>query len=149
MDSTLLDLFHSKYERGGKSPQTHDCKSLFVEVMNRYGNPVQAPDIEVLAVEQVVAAQAKGEYAYTHIDSAMIKAEIDSGKWEKLETPVEGCAVVIALDPHQPDLIQHLGVYVGDGKFMHILQDMGVLTTRIDDRFWGKKIRGYYKWKNS
>lgn len=149
MDSTLLNLFHSKYERGGKTANTHDCKSLFVEVMNRYGNDVQAPDIETLAVEQVVAAEAKGEYAYTDVDSSIIENELASGKWEKIDEPVEGCAVCIALDPMKPKQVQHLGVYIGDGKFLHILKDMGVVTTRIDDRFFRRKIRGFYKWKNS
>lgn len=149
MDSTLLDLFGAKYERRGSTPNTYDCKSLFVEVMNRYGHPIKTPDIEVLAIEQVLAAEARGEYAYTEIDANMIQSEIASGRWEKIDQPEEGCAVVIALDPAKPNLVQHLGVYIGDNKFIHILKNTGVITTRLDDRFFQRKIRGYYKWKNS
>ena len=149
MDSILHDLFGAKYERRSGNPGSYDCKSLFVEVMNRYGNEISTPDIEVLAIEKVLAAQARGEYAYTEIDAAMIQAEIDSGKWEQIDNPEPGCAVTIALDPNKPDLIQHLGVYVGDGKFIHIMQKTGVIVTRIDDIFFKRKIRGYYRWKKS
>lgn len=144
----LHDLFTAKYERGGKSPNTYDCKSLFVEVMNRYGKPVQTEDIEIFAIEQVVAAQARGEYAYTDVDSRMIQEEMKSGRWEKLEEPEIGCAVLIALDSNNPQLIQHLGVYIGEDRFIHILEDMGVMSTKLNDRFFRRKIRGFYKWKN-
>ena len=145
----LLDLFKSKYERGAKTPGTHDCRSLFVEVMHRYGCPVEVADIEKMAIEEVLAAQSRGDYAYTDIDYALVEHEIASGNWEKIDEPVEGCAVCMALDSNNPDKIQHVGVYVGDGKFIHILEDTGVVTTRIDDRFFRRKIRGFYKWKNS
>jgi len=146
VDSILLDLFKTKYERGAKTPGTHDCKCLFVEVMHRYGNPIKVSDIEVLAVEEVVAAMARKEYPYTDVDAAVIEKELQSGKWKKIEIPVEGCAVVIALDSDKPNLIQHLGVYVGENKFIHILEEQGVITTRIDDRFFRRKIRGFYEW---
>lgn len=147
MDLTLRDLFGARYERGGKTPGTYDCKSLFVEVQNRFGNAVQTPDIEILAVEQVLAAEARGEYAYTGTDSALIEQELASGKWEQLAVPEEGCAVLIALDLDKPNLVQHLGVCIEDGKFIHILQKMGVVVSRLADPFWRGKIRGYYRWK--
>jgi len=149
VDSILHDLFGAKYERRSENQNTYDCKSLFVEVMKRYGNHISTPDIEVLAIEKVIAAQARGEYAYTEIDADMIQAEIDSGKWEKIEHPEVGCAVTIALDHDKPNLVQHLGVYIGEGKFIHIMQKTGVVVTRIDHAFFKRKIRGYYRWKNS
>lgn len=144
----LHDLFSAKYERGTGKPGTYDCKSLFVEVMNRFGNNVKTPDIEIYAIEQVLAAEARGEYPYSEADFNIIQEELASGKWEKIDEPVEGCAVLMALDPHKPHVIQHLGVYIGDNKFIHILQDMGVITTKLNDRVFARKIRGFYKWKN-
>jgi len=64
----------------------------------------------------------------------------------KIDEPVAGCAVVMAIDPMHPDLIQHIGVYIGEGKFIHILENHGVIVSRINDRFFSKKIRGFYRW---
>lgn len=147
MDSTLLDLFNGKYERGGKTPGTYDCRSLFIEVMHRLGNDIRISDVEHVAVEQVAASLANNEYPYTNADSRVIDREIQSGKWEKLDVPERGCAVCIALDAAKPDLVQHLGVYIGNNKFIHILQDRNVSVTDINDRFFRRKIRGYYRWK--
>lgn len=146
MDSTLHNLFGATYERGAKSPETQDCKSLFLEIMNHYGNHITIRDIEILAVEQVAAAQAKGEYPYTQVDSQIVQEHIESGKWQKLNKPEIGCAVCIALDANHPDMVQHVGVYVGDNKFIHIMQKTGVITTPINHLFFRRKIRGFYKW---
>lgn len=147
MASTLHDLCKAKYLRGGTDPNIGlDCKSLFVEAMNIYGNKVDVGDIEIYAVEEVMAAMARGECAYTDVDSSMIENELKSGKWEKLDEPIIGCAVIMALDSMKPDKVQHLGVYIGDGRFIHILETTGVIISRTDDRFFRRKIRGFYKW---
>lgn len=120
--------------------------TLFLEVMQHYGNDVKHEDIEQMAIEEVLSAQGRGEYPYTDHDSSAIEREISSGRWTKLDTPEIGCAVAMALDSFHPDKVQHLGVYIGENKFIHILEDIGVLTTRIDDRFFRRKIKGFYRW---
>lgn len=143
----MRDLRIAKYKRGGRSADEGlDCKSLFVEVMNRCGNDVRTPDIEVFAVERVAASLARGEYPYSEADAGLVAQELRSGKWQKIDAPEFGCAVLMALDPDKPALIQHLGVYIGGERFIHILEDMGVIVSRIDDRFFRRKIRGFYRW---
>jgi len=100
--------------------------------MQLYGHDVNDTDTAVYATENV---------------SKLIQDAADSGKWEKIEEPEEGCVIIFALDPDYPDLAQHLGVYIGDQKFIHILEKRGVCTNRIDDRFFSKKCRGFYRWK--
>jgi len=114
--------------------------------MNHYGNNIKVSDIEIMAIEQVVAMKARDEYPYTEIDAKIIEKELASGRWLPLSEPEVGCAVVMALDPMHPDLVQHLGVYIGEGKFIHILEDMGVIVSRINDRFFNRKIKGFWKW---
>ena len=143
---SLKDLIGMPYERGGKTPGTYDCRSLFIEVMNRFGNKVIVADIEETAVEIVTSKLAIGEYPYTESDNQIVNQELQSGKWQQLDEPEIGCAVCIALDPHRPKLIQHLGVYIGENKFIHILERHGVITSRVNDLFFKRKIRGYYKW---
>lgn len=147
MGLTLHELCKAKYQRGGTDPQNGlDCKSLFVEAMNIFGNKVQVGNIEMLAVEEVVAALAREQYPYTDIDCSSIEKELKSGHWQKIDEPIEGCAVTMAIDSFKPDKIQHLGVYIGEGKFIHILEEPGVIISRIDDRYWRRKIKGFYKW---
>ena len=57
--------------------------------------------------------------------------------------------MTMTLDHDKPNLGQHLGVDIGKGKCIHIRQKTGVVVTRIDDVFFKRKIRGYYRWKNS
>jgi cell wall-associated NlpC family hydrolase len=142
----LNDLIGKTYERGGKTPGTYDCRSLFIEVMNRFGHDVQVSDIGHTAVEHIVAAQALKEYAYTETDAKIIEQDLQNGKWQKLDEPEPGCAVCIALDPLKPQRVQHLGVYIGDNKFIHVVENHGVITTKLNDLFFRRKIRGYYKW---
>lgn len=132
MDSKLRELFGAKFVDGGRDPKVGlDCYGLFVRSMAVFGNNL--PDKSISA------------YA-TEIASKEIGVEIEE-KWEELSQPEVGCAVVMAIDPEHPDLVQHLGVYIGDGKFIHIVEKTGVVLTSITDRFWRRKIRGYYKWK--
>lgn len=128
---TLLDLYGAQFKPGGRGAGIYDCQGLFLEVMRRYGHNVQDTDVAEHATEVV---------------SGLIEGEIKSGKWERLEVPHEGCAVILALDPLAPRDSGHLGVYIGEQKFIQMLERRGVLMSRIDDRFFAGKIRGYYRW---
>jgi cell wall-associated NlpC family hydrolase len=131
---SLTDLFRARFLRGGRDIGAGlDCQGLFVEVMRRYGHDVSDCDIADYAVERVSAA--------------IRDAAAEPGRWEALSTPEEGCAVLLALDAERPDLPQHLGVTIGGGRFIHILEGRGVLVSSIHDRFWAGKIRGYYRWR--
>ena len=135
MDSRLTELFDTTFVRGGREIKTGlDCQGLLLKMMEIYNFDVKEYDVASYATEVV---------------SRMISDASATEKWEKISSPEEGCVVVIALDPMQPDKAQHLGVYIGEGKFIHILKKRGVLTSRINDRFFAQKLRGFYKWKKA
>ena len=147
VDSILHNLSKSKYQRGAYQPGiAMDCRSMFLEVMHHCGNHIVSDDIEECAIEHVIAAQARGEYPYTENDAAIIVREIKTGKWQKIDQPEKGCAVVMALDTFRPNQVQHLGVCIDNIRFIHILEKHGCLISRTDDRFFKNKIRGYYRW---
>ena len=127
----LSDLFDAEFKSGGRTGGARDCQGLFIEVMRRFGHDVSDIEIASDAVVAVVSA---------------IDGEAQNGKWLPIDEPEPGCAVTLALDSNYPAHAQHLGVYLGGGKFIHILQKRGVLVSRIDDRFFRGKIRGYYRW---
>lgn len=133
MDLRFIELFRAKFVRGGRDLEKGvDCQGIFLMAMKLYGYDVLDTDTACYA---------------TKVVSNLIDKAVKSDKWEKIEIPEEGCVVVFALDPMYPNLAQHLGVCVGEGKFIHILEKRGVCITRIDDRFFSKKLRGCYKWK--
>ncbi|HSW38149.1 MAG TPA: NlpC/P60 family protein [Acidobacteriota bacterium] len=132
----LTDLINSaRFVRGGRTPAALDCQGLMIEVMRRFGHAVQPCDLANYATCQVAAAVA-GQAA--------------SGKWARVDAASDalpgGLVVALALDPQAPGDAQHLGVTIGGGKFIHILATRGVLVSRLDDRFFANKIRGYYRW---
>jgi cell wall-associated NlpC family hydrolase len=134
MDLQLHDLFNAQFVRGGRDAKTGlDCQGLLLKVLERFGISIKGTSISSYATEVV---------------SNVINEEFHTIKWIKIEQPEEGCVIAMALDPMQPDKVQHLGVYIGEGKFIHILEKHGVLTSRISDRFFKGKFRGFYKWKN-
>lgn len=132
MNPKVNELFHTKFVRGGRDPKIGvDCQGLFLSAMKCFGNEVKDTDT--------------AEYA-TEVVSGLIEEASKNGKWQKVDKPEPGCAVAIALDPDFPDKAQHLGVYIGEGKFIHILEGKrGVLVTKIEDRFFKGKIRGFYR----
>jgi len=46
-----------------------------------------------------------------------------------------------------PDLTTHVGMYAGDGKFIHCMNKTGVVISRMDDAFWRTRTSGYLRWK--
>ena len=132
LKSELNELFYTSFVKGGRDLESGlDCQGLLLKVMSLYGYDVKDTDIASYATEAV---------------ASVISDELQSGKWQKIDVPEEGCVVVIALDSMAPEKAQHLGVYLGEGKFIHILEKRGVVTNRIDDRFFRQKIRGYFLW---
>jgi cell wall-associated NlpC family hydrolase len=51
------------------------------------------------------------------------------------------------LDGKMPGCVQHFGVYLGDGKFIHTLKKVHSCISNVRDPYWSNRIRGYYKWR--
>ena len=63
-----------------------------------------------------------------------------------MDVPEPGDLAVMNLDPMAPTMIQHVGVYVGNGRIIHTLKKRESHLVRIDDPYWSKKIKCYYRW---
>ena len=115
---------------GGRDPKVGlDCWGLLSTVAERYGYKV--PDYEIGC----------------H-DTVRIIGQVDSDlkDWTRVEDPVPGCVVLMSLDPEMPDCIQHFGVYIGSGRFLHTLKKTGSCLASVHDRFWSGRIKGFYSW---
>jgi len=52
----------------------------------------------------------------------------------------------MCIDPENPAAVTHVGVYVGGGRVLHTLEKRGSSTFMLSDRYFGKKIEGFWRW---
>jgi lipoprotein Spr len=38
--------------------------------------------------------------------------------------------------------VSHVGIYIGDGKFVHSMKDLGVIVSSLDEDYYKKRYRG-------
>ena len=124
MQATLDDLIGKPFCDGGRGPEGYDCWGLAAEVYKRFGK--ELPDYKI-ACE----------------DACRVNAEIEQNKpqWVQLIMPVAPCLVVMKMGV---TFVNHVGVYIGDGRFIHTRDKIGVNIDRIDNPNWRKRIEGYY-----
>lgn len=131
----LRDLIGIPFLMGGRDPKVGlDCWGLSQEVMKRYG--IIVPDILETCYDAI------------EINHRISKQEA-TGKWEQIPEPEVGCVVLMAIDEELPNIAQHLAVYIGNGKIIQTLKKVNSFVTKIDESYWRKRIRGFYRWKNN
>lgn len=125
------DLLGKAFKDGARGPEAYDCLGLAIEILRRY-------NIEIK------------DYQYTVDDWRDIMDELNN--WERcdpLDLPVP-CVVVMKVNSLY---CNHVGVYIGNGKFIHISRALGVLVSKVDNPRWRNIIHGFYQqkggWKNA
>ena len=124
MDFVYDDLIGIPFVDGGRDAKSGlDCWGLVKEAFRRQG--CEVPDYHISAIE---AADIAG---------TMKRQEDD---WIRLDGPRVGCLVLLRLTPWL--WANHVGIYVGDGRFLHAYLPTGVCVDRL--RRWQSRIVGYY-----
>lgn len=124
MDFTYDDLIGAPFVDGGRDPKTGlDCWGLVKEAFRRQG--CEVPDYHISAIEAA------------DIADTMKRQEDD---WIRLDGPRAGCLVLLRLTPGL--WANHVGIYIGDGRFLHAYLPTGVCVDRL--RRWQSRIVGYY-----
>lgn len=118
------------FKNGGRDFKGADCWGGTMLLFAEYGIPLPDFHISCFATESI---------------SSEIKKHWGKS-WVKLEEPEEPCLVVLATNPDYPGLANHLGVYVGDDKFMHTLIHQNMHLDSIDHIYWKNKILGYFRY---
>jgi cell wall-associated NlpC family hydrolase len=87
------------------------------------------------------------DYVISCMDTLRISEQIDNDlpKWERVsgEPPVPSI-VLIKFDFEHPGRCNHIGVYVGNGMFIHTRRFTGSCKERIDSLHWKSRIEGFY-----
>ncbi len=117
----IYDLVGKPFAEGGKGPDGYDCWGLAVEVFRRYG--IVIPDYR-LTCETVTSGVTDNR-----------------DKWTRCVGEVPAPALIVFTTAGVAD---HVGVYLGGGKFIHAHSSAGVVITAVDHIFWKRRIEGYY-----
>jgi len=130
----LRDLIGIPFLMGGRDPKIGlDCWGLSQEIMKRYD--IVVPDIMETCYDVVKI-------------NSHVKDQKSSDNWEEILEPEDGCVVLMAIDEKMPNVVQHIAVYIGDGKIIQTLEKVNSFVVKINDSYWRKRIKGFYKWKN-
>lgn len=132
MMSNLEKYIGIPFVNKGRDTSGLDCWGLVMSVYKEYG--ITLPDFGVDGrLPQNVHITVESETA-TKLS------------WSKIEVPEEPCVVVMSNDERRPDLINHVGVYIGNGLILHTLRKSQSHTFRKDHPLFMNRIKGYYKW---
>ena len=127
--TNVSDLIGIPFVSSGRDPKTGlDCWGLVLEVGRRFGK--NWPDF-------LIPAEASKQIGiiYNFVQS----------EWLHVVRPEPGAIVGLRLDRAcMPDVTQHFGVCLDKMCFIHTMQDVGVVITRLDHRFFKNIITGYY-----
>lgn len=117
------DLVGVPFEDGGRDKGGMDCWGLVMECFFRKG--IVLPEYGISAEELL------------RISDKMASEE---SKWEKLTEPTDGCLVLIRTAEGAWE--NHVGIYIGDGRFIHAYPAAGVCISKISR--WKSHIVGFY-----
>lgn len=67
--------------------------------------------------------------------------------WTKIDRP--NLYSVILMRMNTPKIHNHLGVYIGNNKFIHSREGVGVCVDSLSSPLWKNNIRGFYEYNHS
>lgn len=117
------DLIGIPFIDGGRNKEGFDCWGLVKEIYKR--NNIDLPDYAISATDAVAIANQMEDQKFN---------------WIEIEIPTSNCLVVIKLA--SDGWANHVGVYIGNGYFIHAYSKKGVCVDRV--RNWRSNIIGYY-----
>ena len=129
------DLIGVPFKSEGRDASGYDCYGLAMEVYRRHGIKIE---------EYWACAQDKETINRIYHGAAV------NGKWREIdykhgeEIPVPA---MVALRFGVPaGVVNHTGVYIGGGKFIHTRETIGVCIDSIYSIAWKKQIVGIYEY---
>jgi cell wall-associated NlpC family hydrolase len=121
---TYEDLIGLPFKMGGRGPKYWDCYGIFMEINRRLG--VDVPDLEEIALNNTEAINKNIEKYLFWFEPVAID-DLEPGDGLVFRT--------------MGDLKGHIGVYVGENKFLHVSEKSNqVHTIRIDHPWYRQNI---------
>lgn len=135
VDCTDL-ILNSKFVDGGRGENyEYDCWGLTMEVFRRYGIELPEYSISCANASQRIKAE----------EIEKIDKEINShrGEWTRC-TNGDNVPALVVIRFTTAQLYNHVGVYIGCGRFIHIRKDIGCSIEQVDNILWRKRVDGLY-----
>lgn len=127
------DLIGIPFKNRGRSVSTgFDCYGLVMEIYRRFGKNIPEYTADYNDLESVNALITQ-------------KTAIKSN-WKRVSAPLPVPCLLAIRFGVKPGIVNHTGVYLGDGKFIHIRENTGVCVDRINSPAWRRLIVGCYEY---
>ena len=123
------DLIGVPFVNGGRTKESgFDCWGLVCEVFRRCGKELT-------------------DYRISCKEASLINGAIECNRqfWDKVEMPDKEAPCLMVMRFNHPYFLNHTGVYLGAGIFIHTRERLGVNIDRVDSPAWKRLIEGYYK----
>jgi cell wall-associated NlpC family hydrolase len=78
--------------------------------------------------------------------NSIVQREAGTTAWHRVKAPLPVPCLVALRMGTPPDIVNHTGVYIGHGKFIHTRAKIGVCVSRIDSPAWRGVIDGFYEY---
>ena len=129
-----VDLIGIPFLDGGRDYHTGlDCYGLVMEIYRRNG--IVLPEYYAPALESEMV-----NIAY--------QGALMTGVWTP--APIDNLPELAVMGIHfNSPLVNHTGVYLGNGKFIHTREKIGVCIDSINSPAWRHRIEGYYTYTGS
>ena len=116
---------------GGRNVLGCDCWGL-VKLVYREELGIELPDFEISAfdTEEVIEAMESGKKQWRETSLALEKYDV----------------VAMHIGQKHFGMVNHVGVYMGNGMFIHTLQRTASMMNRMMDPQWTSRILGVYRW---
>lgn len=122
-----IDLLGKAFEYGGRGPEQYDCYGLAIELYRRCN--ISLPDY--MSSDNPIIQSASFEHGADRFFDQVIKPE-----------PMGLITFQIL-----PKYVTHCGIYVGNGKFIHIMSKIKVAIEELNNDIWKHRQRGIYRFR--
>jgi len=123
----LNDLIGKPFDQDGYGPDKYSCYGLAVEVYKRFGFDIPRTNISVCACKEASQKEIQDHMKRSWVQTTML--EIPSA---------------ILITSSNPEFANHIGVYIGNDRFIHITMNRNVVVDRLSN--WKKRVIGFYRY---
>jgi len=127
----ITDLIGKPFVDGGRGPDEFDCWGLVKFIYQREMG-INVPDYAISAFES---------------DKINDTVQRDRKGWQEVEVVQPGDLMFFSMDYLDQSFINHVGMSVGTGSFIHVIRGHNVSVSKLRNHFWSMRYKGAVRWQ--